>query len=223
MAGAQDNASSRGTDLNGVNGWALFSTGDGTAVGVDPADVNLIFESTQHLSLRRSVNGGTLVSAVAGITETSANFPFVPYLAMDPGEGRRLYLGGTSNLWRSLDSGATWTRPGAVLARSRYRPSIQIPFCLASNSATFTGTPPRLPPTGPRHGAMRARAVDSSPRWPSIRPIPTSFTQAIPHSSRRFIRPTPTFTRASMAASRGSPPTAPEPALCRMFRPIRWW
>ena len=107
MAGAQDNAPSRGSDLRGVNGWTPFTTGDGTVVEVDPADSNIIFESTQGLSLNRALNGGTIARAISGITETT--FPFVPDMAIDPNEGKHIYLGGLTNLWRSVNSGASWT------------------------------------------------------------------------------------------------------------------
>jgi len=136
MAGAQDNSVGRGNDLTGINGWIQFSTGDGTAVAVDPADVNLLYESKQNLSLTRAVDGraclGTTASAcliaTAGITETNASFPFVPYLAMDPGEGRRLYLGGTTTLWRSIDAGVSWSAAAPVESGSSVTAITVSPF-----------------------------------------------------------------------------------------------
>ena len=128
IAGAQDNTVGRGNDLTGINGWFQFSTGDGTAVGVDPADVNLFYESKQNLSLARSVNGITVQSAITGITESASGFPFVPFLAMDPGEGRRLYLGGATTLWRSVNSGASWTAAAPVEAGSRISAIVVSPF-----------------------------------------------------------------------------------------------
>ena len=118
MGGAQDNTVSRGTDLGSTNSWTLFSTGDGTAVSIDPADANHVLESKQNLSLSRAIDGGTFISSVAGITEPATGFPFVPALAQDPNEGKRLFLGGTVNLWRSLDGAATWSAAAPVEAKS---------------------------------------------------------------------------------------------------------
>ena len=174
MGGAQDNASSRGNDLGGVNGWVPFSTGDGAAVAVDPADANIIFESTQNLALRRSLNGGiTLTAAVNGITETSTSFPFIAYLTMDPNDGRRLYLGGTSSLWRSLDSGTSWSAAAPVEASSHITSIAVSPFdstkvwfgtqtgyiYSSANALTSNGTTP-WNASRPRSGAVASIAFD---------------------------------------------------------------
>jgi uncharacterized protein (TIGR03437 family) len=128
IAGAQDNTVGRGNDLTGINGWFQFSTGDGTAVGVDPADVNRFYESKQNLSLVRSINGINTLNAISGITEPSGGFPFVPYLAMDPGDGRRLYLGGTTTLWRSIDAAVSWSPAAPVENGSRVSAIAVSPF-----------------------------------------------------------------------------------------------
>jgi uncharacterized protein (TIGR03437 family) len=116
--GAQDNSVSRGSDIGGMNTWGLFGTGDGTSVAIDPADANHTLASKQNLSLARAIDGATYVGSVAGITETAARFPFVPPLAWDPKEGNHVFLGGTVNLWRSLDGGATWMAAAPVEAKS---------------------------------------------------------------------------------------------------------
>lgn len=118
MGGAQDNSVSRGTDLAGINAWQFFSTGDGTAVGIDPFDANHVLQSKQRLSLSRAIDGGTFIGATSGITEDPNNFPFVPALAVDPNDGRRVYLGGVTNLWRSQDFAGTWTAAAPVEAGS---------------------------------------------------------------------------------------------------------
>src|SRR5579883_869910 len=128
MGGAQDNTVGRGSDLTGINGWVQFSTGDGTAVAVDPADVNMFYESKQNLSLVRSINGISTLPATAGITEASASFPFVPFLAMDPGEGRRLYLGGTTELWQSTNGAVSWSPAATVEPSSRVSAIAVSPF-----------------------------------------------------------------------------------------------
>ncbi len=163
MGGSQDNAASRGNDATGVNGWVPFSTGDGAAVAVDPADANVIFESTQNLALRRSLDGGiTLTSAVNGITETSTTFPFIAYLAMDPNDGRRMYLGGTTNLWRSTDSGASWSAAAPVEASSHVTAIAVSPF---DSNAVLFGTQ-----TGYIYSNGNALTSNGSTSWKSTRP-----------------------------------------------------
>ncbi len=135
MGGAQDNSVSRGTDAAGPNGFVLFSTGDGTAVGIDPADANRIFQSKELLSLGRALDGDTFLDATNGITENPGDFPFSPFLAIDPNEGKRLFLGGTSKLWRSMDGGASWTAAAPVEANSSVGAIAVSPF--DSNTVIF--------------------------------------------------------------------------------------
>jgi hypothetical protein len=119
FGGSQDNGTSRGSDAFGPNNWQQIGGGDGASVAIDPADANAIIESAEQLSLLRSANGGaTFSSATAGITEPADNFPFISYLAADPNEGHRLYLGGATNLWRSIDGAATWTAAAPVESQS---------------------------------------------------------------------------------------------------------
>ncbi len=114
LSGAQDNSVTRGNDAAGSNGFMYFSTGDGASVALDPADANRMFESKQYVSLARATNGLNVVSATSGITELSNTFPFIAFLAMDPHEGKRLFLGGTTNLWLTQDAAATWTAAAPV-------------------------------------------------------------------------------------------------------------
>ena len=116
LAGSQDTGVERGTDSGGVNAWVTLTTGDGGAVAVDPIDINRVLMTTQNLALRRAVDGGTFVNAVAGITEDSTKFPFEAYLAVDPNDPTHLFLGGTTNLWRSVDQAVTWTAAAPVEA-----------------------------------------------------------------------------------------------------------
>lgn len=162
MGGAQDNTVSRGNDLGGMNQWQLFSTGDGTAVGIDPADANIVFESKQHRTLARALDGGTFISAVSGITEPSSGFPFVPFLAVDPHEGRRLFLGGTVSLWRSVDSGASWTAAAPAPDLSGISAIAISPF--DSNTVLF-GTM-----GGYIYSSSSALSSDNTKPWASARP-----------------------------------------------------
>ncbi len=114
FGGTQDNGVTRGTSSGGINAWQTVTGRDGASVAIDPADANRILASTQNLSLNRSANGGSLVSAISGITEDPNSFPFIAALATDPNEGRRVFLGGRSFLWRSLDGAASWTAAAPV-------------------------------------------------------------------------------------------------------------
>ncbi len=162
MGGAQDNSVSRGTDLGGINGWALFSTGDGTSVAIDPFDANHTLESKQNLSLSRAIDGETFVGSVAGITETSASFPFVPPLAMDPNQGNALFLGGTTNLWRSLNGGGNWTAAAPVEAKGAVNAIAVSP--VDSNTVLFGTT------QGFIYRNNAALSSDGVTTWASSRP-----------------------------------------------------
>ena len=49
-------------------------------------------------------------------------------MGMDPNEGRSLFLGGTTNLWRSIDGGATWAKAAALEAKSEVSAVAVSPF-----------------------------------------------------------------------------------------------
>ncbi len=162
LGGAQDNSVSRGNDASGPNGFIFFSTGDGAGTGLDPADANRFLESKENLSLVRSTNGLTVVSATAGITESSANFPFVAFLAVDPNEGKRLFLGGSKFLWRTQDGAASWTGAAPVEASSSVKSIAVSP--LDSNTVLF-GTQ-----TGYIYRSSSALTTDGTTAWASARP-----------------------------------------------------
>ncbi|HEV1285575.1 MAG TPA: hypothetical protein VNU44_09695, partial [Bryobacteraceae bacterium] len=162
LGGAQDNSVSRGDDASGPNGFIFFSTGDGAGVGLDPADANRFFESKENLSLVRSTNGLSVVSATSGITEPSAKFPFVAFLAVDPNEGKRLFLGGSTNLWRSQDGAASWTAAAPVEASSSVKSIAISP--VDSNTVLF-GTQ-----TGYIYRNSDALTSDGTAAWASARP-----------------------------------------------------
>lgn len=162
VGGAQDNGVSRGTDLAGINGYSFFSGGDGGSVAVDPADANTIFQSIQYLSLRRATDGSNFISATSGITEKYAHFPFIAYLAMDPNEGKRLFLGGTTNLWRSMDGAVSWTAAAPVEPGSSVQAIVVSPF--DSNTVLF-GTQ-----LGYIYRNSAALTSNASAAWTGVRP-----------------------------------------------------
>jgi hypothetical protein len=110
FAGAQDNGTTRGADVDGPNRWAAISGGDGGYTAINPIDPQNLFVETTRLSLRRSTDGGrTFRGSTSGITELSGNFAFIAPFIMDPSDPQRLYMGGRF-VWRSTDNGATWSR-----------------------------------------------------------------------------------------------------------------
>ena len=171
MGGAQDNSVSRGADLQSVNAWKLFSTGDGTSLALDPADANHVLESKEYLSLSRAIDGGTFVGSIAGITEPAAGFPFVPPLAADPNEGNRLFLGGGANLWRSVDGGATWTAAAPVEAKSGVSAIAVSP---ADSNTVLFGTQ-----QGFIYSSSSGLSSDGSTQWNSVQPRAKAYVSGI--------------------------------------------
>ncbi len=162
LGGAQDNSVSRGDDATGPNGYSFFSTGDGAGVALDPADANRFLESKENLSMGRTSNGLTIVNATAGITESSAKFPFVAYLAVDPNEGKRLFLGGSTTLWRTQDGAASWTAAAPVEASSSVK---SIAISPADSNTVVFGTQ-----TGVIYRSSDALTSDGSTAWASAKP-----------------------------------------------------
>jgi uncharacterized protein (TIGR03437 family) len=114
IGGFQDNGVNLGT-VGNFDSWIKLYGGDGEGVAIDPVNPNRILYADPGLSLVRSVNGGgSNAAAIAGITENKTNFPFSAFLAVDPNETSNVYIGGTTNLWRSSDWAATWTASGAT-------------------------------------------------------------------------------------------------------------
>ncbi len=114
FGGSQDTGTNRGSD-GSPNSWTRLGGGDGGSVAVDPIDPNRFLITSQTLALQRSLDGGaTITNAVTGITENAAAFPFEAYVAIDPTQPNNVYIGGSTNLWRSSDFAGTWTASAPV-------------------------------------------------------------------------------------------------------------
>ncbi|HVR98311.1 MAG TPA: hypothetical protein VMW27_16980 [Thermoanaerobaculia bacterium] len=115
FGGTQDNGTVRGSDAAGPDGWHEIMGGDGGYVAVEAANLSVLYAETTGLSLSKSFDGGSFwLPATEGIDDESSLF-ITPF-AMDPGNARRLWTGGT-RLWRSSDGAVTWTRASTDLTR----------------------------------------------------------------------------------------------------------
>lgn len=66
------------------------------------------FDSVRGAGIFKTTNGGTSWSQLA--TTDTSNFYYVNDLAVSPNNSSRVYAATSTGLWRSLDSGGTWTR-----------------------------------------------------------------------------------------------------------------
>jgi uncharacterized protein (TIGR03437 family) len=107
LGGAQDNGVILGSDMDGTNGWRELLSGDGGYVAVDPYNTNIIYGSTNGLSLMKSTDGGAnFRSATNNIN--NVGFGFIVPFVMDPSDSNRLWLGGQT-LWRTKNGADSWT------------------------------------------------------------------------------------------------------------------
>jgi hypothetical protein len=138
------------------------------AGAVDPVDVNHLLIENQNLSLRRATDGATFAAAISGITETSSTFPFRAYLAADPNDGRRAFLGGKKNLWRTLDHAVSWTAAAPVEANGAVSAVEVSPF---DSNVVFFGTL-----QGFICRSNSALSADGATPWKSARPRAANVT-----------------------------------------------
>jgi len=109
FGGTQDNGMIRGNDTGGMNGWNVIYGGDGRFTAIDPADASTIFMGNNSLMFHKSTDGGgTTPIAMSGIPSSETGM-FVTPFAIDPNDGMRLWLGGQSALYRTVDGANTWT------------------------------------------------------------------------------------------------------------------
>lgn len=107
LGGAQDNGVILGSDVDGTNGWRELLSGDGGYVAVDPYNTNIIYASTNGLSLMKSTDsGGSFRPVTTNIN--NLGFGFIVPFVMDPSDSNRLWLGGQT-LWRTKNGAESWT------------------------------------------------------------------------------------------------------------------
>ncbi|MEO8673193.1 MAG: hypothetical protein ABI411_17900 [Tahibacter sp.] len=108
IAGAQDNATRRGSDATGPNAWTYLTCGDGGYDAIDPTNTNVLYVGCNGLDIRKSTDGGAIFnSADSGIPSNESTI-FIPPFALDPNNTQRLWFGG-KHAWRSADAAANWT------------------------------------------------------------------------------------------------------------------
>jgi uncharacterized protein (TIGR03437 family) len=106
FGGTQDNGTVFGTDDGGVNQWKLINGGDGGYGHFDFLNPDILYASSQGLSLRKSTDGGSTFSiATFGINEGGL---FITPTALDPSDPKRLYYGARS-IFRTSNGASSWT------------------------------------------------------------------------------------------------------------------
>jgi len=107
MTGMQDN----GTNKWDGTTWKIVYGGDGCEAICDPTNQNIVYASYVYGDLKRSTNGGTSWSTI-GPNTTEANAWITPF-ALHPTTNTTIYTGFT-NMWRSTNSGTSFTKLGTV-------------------------------------------------------------------------------------------------------------
>jgi VCBS repeat-containing protein len=92
----------------GVNQWTRIGPDGGYVytVAIDPSDSSILYAGTNSGGIFKSVDAG------ANWSLASNGIPFGAWvweIAIDPLETNRLYAGTTHGLYRSIDSGTTWS------------------------------------------------------------------------------------------------------------------
>lgn len=148
IIGSQDNGSTRFTTVGGVNGWHLWSGGDGGFCAADPTDPNYFYGEYVNLQIYRSTDGAQTSSYIyggsltdAGIADagvpdgyddddpnapTAANF-IAPFI-LDPNYASTMLAGG-SNLWRTVNVKAAtpaWTNIKTGIASGSFISAIAV-------------------------------------------------------------------------------------------------
>ena len=108
FGGTQDNGTNRG-NISDPN-WDQIIGGDGGYVAVNPITPTIVYAEEQNRRFLKSTDGGTtFISAVSGITESTANYLFITPFIMDPNDPDRLWIGGHT-LWRTDNGATSWTQ-----------------------------------------------------------------------------------------------------------------
>lgn len=105
IGGMQDNATAV---YEGNAGWRRVIGGDGVSTAIDPNNDQVVFGSSQYLSLQRSNDGAVNFTYVAPPAGGSTTTAFAGPFAMSKSWPSTLY-GGRKKIYKSTNSGNTWT------------------------------------------------------------------------------------------------------------------
>jgi PKD repeat protein len=109
VAGHQDNGTNK---LNGT-AWSQIYGGDGMDCFVDRTNNNVIYGSYVYGDHYKSTNGGASFTPITtGIPAGTGNEEWLCAIHQDPVTAATIYAGGRTALYRSTNSGTSWTALG---------------------------------------------------------------------------------------------------------------
>ncbi|HEX2059194.1 MAG TPA: hypothetical protein VHK90_00490, partial [Thermoanaerobaculia bacterium] len=171
IAGSQDNGTLMNEIDEGPNRWIMVLGGDGGYAAFDPKQPRVVYAEYQWANIARSTNGGlsfrSIRSGLAG-----QEFLFVTPFAVDPNEGKNLWLGGRM-MWVTRDRGETaWRRASTPLPSLVSAVAVQPGnsnlviagtadgHILRNENATTADVSTTWPITQPREGFVSSIAFD---------------------------------------------------------------
>lgn len=108
IGGTQDNGTMKAT-IGQSAVWTMIRGGDGATVDIDPTDPAILYSMNQYASsIARSSNGGSSFSPAAGGLPTGSVCLNLHY-QVHPRQPATLLASCNNSLWRSLDSGSSWS------------------------------------------------------------------------------------------------------------------
>jgi len=109
VAGHQDNGTNR---LNGTT-WAQVYGGDGMDAFIDRTNNNIIYGSYVYGDYYKSTNGGASFTSITnGISAGTGSEEWLCAWHQDPVTAATLYAGGRSALYKTTNSGTSWSALG---------------------------------------------------------------------------------------------------------------
>ncbi len=134
LGGTQDNGVIR--LRNDAFTWEQLLRGDGGAVATDPFNSSVLFATRPRLQIFRSRDGGSGWSQIVQGIAASDRVAFFPPMTMEPSRPQNL-LFGTQRLWRSADSGESWTAGSPDLSSGGFITALAVAASLLGPSRTF--------------------------------------------------------------------------------------
>ncbi|MGJ8661474.1 MAG: PKD domain-containing protein, partial [Bacteroidota bacterium] len=128
MSGHQDN----GTNLLNSNSWSQIYGGDGMECFIDRTNNNILYGSYVNGDYYKSTNGGTTWTTItSGLPGGSWLCPW----RQDPVAATTLYAAGRSELYKSINSGGSWSAGGSPTGSGNIRELVIAP---SNNQVIYT-------------------------------------------------------------------------------------